>query len=867
MRRGALVLSLLAVVMVLGALFLGQGPGLEAPAPATGAHGEPNDGPERSLESPDLTERRVEAGGGTKAPAAQESPGASDVAAMGTVPSFRLEGQVQLAEGGPLPPGVVVVVKVSRDDLESAVGEPLPVEPGGAFGPQFLPIRDGDAWTVVLFGGGIETLVQPIRSPRPDDSLFVSLLAAMGSEANLVVRDPEGDPISQAECSMIVEPGGAWTPLPATDPHGRTKLSGLPVQGDLTLSVRADGFEDVVLGAYVLPLAEEGLEVVLEPAGDLVLRVTDDRGAVEDFDLVYWRDSPSSPEYRTFRGAQDGTVTVEGVPLGVISALAYSRDRVQSRTEAVEVTSGGPNRIDLELRLPLVGLGRIVDGATGDPIPDATVEPYATAGDRYLSGWCEPVPVAQDGSFRVAAFAPGEARMIVEAPGYEFEMVSGSEDLRGEIDFGVVPLYRGRVLEVQLTSDDVVNFAGYYVATSWARDHPWTECTPSGLAEFPDSVSGTYEFLVHHPSGAVSRFSRTLRDGEEWRVVVEIVSGVEVVIEVRRDGDPVGEGFGVVALGADEGGRPLALHAETDPQGTATLGGVLGEVVVLEVYDRADRLVALNPLRLSDAPKQALRVDLDEEVYQLRVVDLGGVPVPGVEVRASCRETPGWSGWTDTNQDGIALLRAPARELVLKLVHDDHGQQSGVSLLLPEDRDEVAEVVFDPRGVVRARVIDGQSPVQGVKVWVRHPTDDTYQAPRRPDRSGVVEWRDVGAGSFELVGSAPGYFGIPTMVLSDSGSQDPTDIQLRRTGDLSIRVIGDVDGPLWIESLEGLGAVESWQDRGLVASSTSSMIPDGNGELLLTGLPQGRFSIRYGHLEETVVVPAGETRELELVTR
>lgn len=128
----------------------------------------------------------------------------------------------------------------------------------------------------------------------------------------------------------------------------------------------------------------------------------------------------------------------------------------QSASLEISVPEGGPGEErDLgELNAPATAavVGRLVDGATGDPVPGARVWCPRPSGQGPLVAWMSrdllETSSGADGTFRLQGVPPGQVTLRIEASGFARTRHGAGVPSEGSADLGDIPLSRGTVLLV-----------------------------------------------------------------------------------------------------------------------------------------------------------------------------------------------------------------------------------------------------------------------------------------------------------------------------------------------------------------------------------------------------------------------------------
>ncbi len=766
---------------------------------------------------------------------------------------FRLSGTVFLADDPPFPEDVLVRVAVDTDSDWEELGS-LAVENDGTFGPaEFHSPRTAEA-DCRLAGGGLFAKRVPFQVPSEGGSVDVTIEATFGESVTARIENAEGEPIRTARacCSFVHDPD--WSAWYDADEEGRVEIGGLPKEDEFSFLADAEGYERRFFGPYRLPPEEDEYVLALGRSGKLEVVVTHKGEPVDKYDVIHWDDHPIDFQWTVVDDAEDGRFVVETVPEGVISLYAFSPKHTQSEIVTVRIRPDEVARAELELTDPVVGVGRVIDGNTYLPIDDAEIQVYSSVGGQFTTAWGPPHPVDSDGRFRAEAFAPGNARLMVNAPDYEEDYVS-TVPIPGQLlDFGDLPLYPTRSMTVQLVSDEITDFSAFELSTSGMRRFGPTGFSSDGLVQLDGCIDGYYLFHIEHPDGRWSYFSRNLSNAEPWHVEWRLDAGTELIVEVpEKEGIHLADTAYVGAHHQGSSGSSF-VWAELSEERKAVFPALAGEEVVLEIEDSSGDTVARERVALAPPGPQTVSLVLGTpQAFRFRAVTSAGDPIPGASVHANCEGggAGGWSTEVDADGDGYFTLEAPpCGRLSLVVYQPVFGTHLGIPADVPADPDQVVDVVVDTSYTVAVQLKDGAEPVTGVKAYLELP-GSSFGLPRRhPDRQGRVAWTRMGPGRYRLMVGAPGYWTADALVEATRTRTKPKVVQLVRTGDLVVRVLcaGGEAVPrvaLEVASLGFPGEVEDWVEAGRVLSSGgTALITDDGGSLSLRGLPRGEYEVR-----------------------
>lgn len=492
-------------------------------------------------------------------------------------------------------------------------------------------------------------------SGDPRSSSSERVVLRWGAPRTLLVRDPDGRPLSKA----LVRLASGEVPLGLTDEQGRATL-GVP-QGE-PLEVRVLSPEG---GDAEATLRAEGsvspLEIVVEPPAPLT--GLDSRIAYGT--VVDESDRPISAALVTLTPTSQRLDPGDSHSANRHSEPIRARSGDRGRFELPDVTSG-----TFDLRAEASGFAPVTVPAVEIPTAGRQVDigtlvlvEGATAEGRVTDVWGRPLANAEvrvhgeaslatsdaDGRFVVADLAPGQTvELRVSLAGYApatLRAVRAPTDRPLEIVLENVTVLRGRVVDER--GDPVAAARLRLVAEPGSTgDSPtrasaslvrFTSTDTTGSFEIPDVIAGRWDLAA--------RAEGFQNGGEE---AIEVVAGeepqeVRVVLRqgavvhgrvVDLDGEPVAS----ARVSALSESRP-PFHARsyrsttTDSDGTYRLGGLPTRRMSFSVEH-------------PDHPGQArdLEVELGgsrldfqlEDGWEIsgRVVDAGGRPVSGAQVRA-----------------------------------------------------------------------------------------------------------------------------------------------------------------------------------------------------------------------------------------
>ncbi len=790
--------------------------------------------------------------------------------------TFSAGGRVTLTAGTSVPPEDVWVECAGARGFQVTHLAKVPLEGDLSWGMPAVPWIECDRLVFRLHGGLISN--REVFLPRPDPGGHVELDfdgVGLGGLFRAQVRNPEGDAIAGAIAYTSVQlPGGEWHGRGArTDSTGLAEIPGSG-PGEVWLQVEAAGFVPATDGPFeVLPGNEYGaVEVTLLPAASVSGRCTFQGQPVERFDVLHWTEAPQRHVVASFDGREDGRFELDEVAAGPLFLRAHAPDLAASESIFVEVVPGSPVEVELALRQPGIGRGRVVDAATGEPIAGASLQAQDRERRRSLRPIGPATLSANDGSFELHRLNPAETGVLVEAPGYAKRHLLVVGDPEQPVELGDVKLDRERSLRVRLVADPPRDFTGF--AFSAAGDGTTVDVRPfpaSGVLEVEGLPPGTWRLTVHPTPETWIHRSGALAPGRDWEVVFDVSQRRELRVEVDPDEQGrVPEDLYVAASyrDADDSDRTAVRALPRD--GELVWTDLPEQDLYLVLRDSSLRVLDTRSLPWEGSPTQTVRLDPRARPARVRVVDKAGSPVPGVQVVAMAASSPDrWSSHDDTDSDGWARLGGvDFQDAVVVLSHPSHG----VQLASPVDLSTGSVVVLDVWEGLHVRLMDGSSPSASADVDLWDADSSFWIGRYTTDRDGRLDVDRVqGVVAIEVVASGlwPTRTNVPTR-----SSQLPIVVETLRTGSVLI-VARSPDGAptpgttIDLHSEQLAEAVSTWVADQRV-EARDGLVTGPEGSLLLRGLPRGHYSwLAQGpdelHGSGSLEVRAGETTRVVVV--
>lgn len=406
----------------------------------------------------------------------------------------------------------------------------------------------------------------------------------------------------------------------------------------------------------------------------------------------------------------------------------------------------GEELAEIELRLEAAGSieGRVIDAATGEPLPGASVTASGASATSDAAG-----------AFAILAIAPGVTVLRAAAPGYESREQTLEIDVRPVTGIEV-PLSRGATLRGQVVTASGAPAPGSAV---WVVPYRLAPGPPrEGGARA--AADGTFE--IGSPPGQV-QVAALSPDGETGRSdPLDVAPGAVregLVVEVGPSS--VVEGRVVTPAGAAVPGAEVRLLQDgaaagvtaTDLLGLFRVAG-LAPGSISAVALKGSSRAAAGPVQVGPGETARLTLVLGEAAVAGIVVDDRGKPIPGAAVFAHPEGTPRTLAATGTaGPDGAFTLRGLPEQL-LRVGAGAGGAEGELRGVAPGSHD------------LRVVVAGGQ--LVGVVLRGGRPATDFQLAvaPTEPGRAGARTARllspdgrfrmSLAPGTYEVRASAPG---------------------------------------------------------------------------------------------------------------
>jgi hypothetical protein len=755
----------------------------------------------------------------------------------------------------------------------------IEVRGDGSWGPLHVPVREGWEYSLSLNGPGIASDEAAIGRPSAGESIRRDFHAEAELRVPLRVINDQGAPIAGAQCLAYWENASSGVASHGTsDSEGFVELLGVR-PGWVQLSAEAKGHSNFQ-GEWLELVAptEEPLEIKLAPARQVQGRVVREGEPVESFKIIWWTaDSVRSSQTWEFdvEGNEDGVFELQSAPRETVWLMASAEGSSRSGFMRSEVDSEGDVVLDL---LPSCrATGRVVDARTGEAIGGASVQLYMNRGNQYLQPRHAPVVADAEGRFAVEGLAPGDNRLVIEAPGYSRYLGVAFGAPERVTDIGAVPMQSTREFALVLVGDAPVDTSAYAARLKGTRYHGPIGFDAEGVALFEDVSPGITTWTVSGPNGFQRSEVHALQPDADWVFEVEVDSGPTLEIEVVSPTDaPLPRGLVLSVSGAEPRG-PRTPGAEAwfsvnvDDEGRAQVHGLRpGPVAVLAIDEAGNTGAAAHGVL--ELGGSRIEVLWKPRVQNFRVLDPAGRPVQEVDVFLCAPE--GESTWTTmdaTDDNGeVSFELLPYDDLLVGAKHPELGMLPARPLRLSQESGTTTLRFGQPSGL-DLLLLEGGAPSPGTQTSLFTGGFRFVLGDIASDGEGQLRWPNLAEGVYSMRVVHPGFWPGHAQVPTASGSE-PTPVTIYRSGSVVLTLVSGGSAPLAGQALEleHIGLDEGpalWAALGLL--ETAETVSDGQGRIALENWPRGTYRWRAERPDSAAasgefMLGAGANPELEL---
>lgn len=399
----------------------------------------------------------------------------------------------------------------------------------------------------------------PTLQLGPGESRFVELVLTPGATLRATIEDPRGQPLPDVRSQVFhLEEAGVFGPETVTreaplaegssDREGKLVVTGLPT-GRVGVRLLRAGFATRYLAATLPASGLDMGRVVLEPGVEVSGRVVNERGEGVQDAVVELAPSPQHFSFEWCTTDTQGSFRFEGQPAsGVAYLKASGRNLIPSDLTRVELPPAGP--VELRVTTGLSLRGRVVEDATGEPVPGVQVQAVvpAAGGAAPRLGFFPALDTTdEEGQFVLRSLAPGTVVVQVEARG--FVPVSRTVEVGANARPLLIRLAKGLEIRGRVFETNGEPAAGVGVSAQ-----PASPRVTRGLGEVDHRASertdSSGRFVLSGLLPGPYRVEASGFAGESDRVLVE-AGAADVELHLGRLG-------AVEVQTADERGSPVA---------------------------------------------------------------------------------------------------------------------------------------------------------------------------------------------------------------------------------------------------------------------------------------------------------------------
>jgi protocatechuate 3,4-dioxygenase beta subunit len=657
-----------------------------------------------------------------------------------------------------------------------------------------------------------------------------------GCAVNGQVVDDAGGAVAGAAIRIGSNERLLGVPQAFSDAQGYFTVADQPMQGEMLIEARAEGFVSPGAQRVTLPPLAP-VSIALQRARRLAGRVLDQASAepVVAASVVAVRadDRPGQQGTRSQRTRQsaralsddEGCFRLGGLLPGDLELQVTAAGYRSAARPATIVSDGDTSDLTIVLDRGLAISGRVVDAA-GAPVGGAEVTAAEAARSRVPTrseGLSAPARSGPEGTFRVDGLAAGRWELAASDDGHRYatEVVeAGSNDvvLRMQAPGQV----RGRVV-----GDDGAPLPEARVTASGrgltVRERPVDETGAFTLGEVTPGK-------IHIQAAAPGRAA-----GSET-VMVEADRAAEVTVTLKLGGTIQGRVVGLppadverctVAAGSAE--------VRTRADGTFLLEGVRdGAAEVTASVDAGRRRKSVRTEVTAGGPPAHVDIDFSSGVTLWGTVYRASVPLPGMQVsvtvnsgRACASTVTGAGGeWRLAGLDPgeVELAAAEPRGRIV------------ASRRLEVTRDMRADLHV-ATGSVSGRVVEAgtSDPVAGAEVSLAMDSDASVQRSVLSDEGGRFHFEDLPDGDARVRAQAAGFGASEAAATLRLGEAREIELVLASEGGLQL-VLREADGRV-PDAVLILPARDGRVEDGIWART------DRRGRVYVSTLPPGTYSV------------------------
>lgn len=721
-------------------------------------------------------------------------------------------------------------------------------------------------YALSLEGPGIATDESQLGRPVQGQAMRVDFTAVREVQVPVVVVGEHGTSVAGALCEAYwLDDHAGLVAIGSTDSEGQVVLLGVR-PGWIQLSAEAEGYSNYQ-GDWIEIVAppEAPLRIEMAPSRSVRGRVLLEDEPVERFKIIWWTaESIRTSQTWDFdvEGSKDGSFELKSAPRQRVWLMASAEGASRSGFVRSEVDSEAD--IVLELLPSCRASGQVVDGRTGEALPGATVQLYMNRGNQYLQPRHEPLVVGADGRFSLEGLAPGDNRVVVEAPGYSRYLGVAFGYADRPSDVGSIPMQKTRELTLVLVGEGAVDPGPYSAKLKGTRYHGPIGFGADGVARFEDVSPGVMTWTVLGPNGFARSEVHSLQPDSDWVFEVEVDTGPLLEIEVVSPGDdPLPRGLVLSIAGSEPRGpgTPGAeawFYVNVDDEGRAQVRGLRPGPVAVTAIDRAGNTgAAAHGVLAPDGSR--IEVLWSQREHYFRVLDFQGQPVSEADVILCAPEgSSTWNSMFATNESGeVGFGLLPYDDVLVAVKHPELGFLPARPLRLSEEP-KTTTLRYGEIAGLDVVLLESGVPSAGTQVSLFTGGFRFVVGDIASDGEGRLRWPNLAEGTYSMrivhPGFWPGHAHVPT-----AKGGEPTPVTIYRSGSVVLNLVSGGNAPLAGQALElehvglGEGPVQ-WAALGLLESA--EMVSDAQGRIALEGWPRGSYRWRGERADGSVA--AGE---------
>jgi hypothetical protein len=755
------------------------------------------------------------------------------------------------------------------------------VREDGSFGPDSWPHSTTRPHVFRLEGEHIVAQVIERDLSARDSDVWLDFDCEIARIIPVLVKNATGATIASARVRAIWQRGEGEPMIRGvenlTDEQGRGSLV-CPERLPIWISAWHPDYSDYSDGPLTVPPGPDSVvEIVLASPMTIEGRVLASGKPAADFEIVHWQGDPFDMKNEAFRGVPDGAFKLENLPSAQTTLYATIQGRPPSATVALDPSSNAP--LVLEVGEGVSGRGRIVDGATREPIPGSSAQVYSAFEYQLLTPIGPEVATDAQGAFLVSGLNPERAPVLARAPGYDWVVAWGGA-IPGGIDFGTIVMWKGREVRLQLRSAEPIDFSLCSLALRGSKSASAIPFDASGLARFEVASPGWLQFTVATPHGHSEEFTRTLpAAASSWDFELELGGSAQATLDLRAVGDCELPAQGDLRLALrTQSGMEIARSLRWNGAREQRLERLWPGPARLELR-AAGRSLLVAELVIAPGEENAFELELPCERPRLQLLHANREPVRAARVLLM-PAGGAWASWANAVElvsaaDGMLEPPAlPSAELVLAIFGE--ATHVGVPLRLERAPAEgVQRLVLGPEGELRLVLRDGAQLLEGVHLALMEARLDYQLAIATTGEDGSATWSRLAAGGYTWEASGAGVWFTRGAVQLGAGGTSTHELEVRRTGNARLRVLDAAGAPvpgiaLELRSQELSESTADWLASGHLASSASSPVTDTQGQAHFEGIPRGNYQWTASdasgpRASGALVVQPGETLEQNLV--